>query len=62
MSPQDTELIVALRAELDRRAEDVRDIARAMLPPALDDGRLHAALEVLAERFTDDRFAVEPAG
>jgi signal transduction histidine kinase len=58
MSARDAELIVQLRAELDRRADDVRDMARAMLPPALDDGRLHAALEVLAERFTDDRFAV----
>ena len=55
----DRELVGQLRAELDRRAEDVRDMARAMLPPALDEGRLHDALRVLAERFTDDRFVVE---
>ncbi len=59
MSARDADLLRSLRAELDRRADDVRDMARAMLPPALDDGRLHDALVVLAERFTDDRFAVE---
>ncbi len=59
MSSRDVQLLEQLRAELDRRAEDVRDIARAMLPPALDDGRLHDALVVLARRFTDDRFRVE---
>lgn len=59
MSSRDTQLLVQLRAELDRRAEDVRDMARAMLPPSLDDGRLYDALVVLAQRFTDDRFQVE---
>ncbi|GAA1517981.1 sensor histidine kinase [Nocardioides humi] len=46
-----SELIDRMRAELTRRTEDVRLLARSLLPAQLDDGDLGEALEVLAERF-----------
>lgn len=58
LSAADSQLLGQLQVELARRADDVRDIARALLPPALDEGRLVEALGVLASRFTDARFGV----
>ena len=58
LSAADSQLLGQLQVELARRADDVRDIARALLPPALDEGRLVEALDVLATRFTDARFVV----
>ena len=46
-----SELIGQLRGELVRRTEDVRTMARAMLPPALDDGDLVGAVDTLARRM-----------
>lgn len=58
LSAADSQLLGQLQVELARRSDDVRDIARALLPPALDEGRLVEALDVLASRFTDTRFVV----
>jgi signal transduction histidine kinase len=52
------ELLAGLRVELDRRAEDVRTIARTLLPPALDEGDLSRALETLASRLSGSGFDV----
>lgn len=52
-------LLAQLRAELAVRAEDVRQMARVLVPPALEDGRLGAALDGLAQRFHTDHFGVE---
>ncbi len=43
--------VATARAALVRRAEDVRRLARAVLPTALDAGDLDAALSDLADRF-----------
>ena len=56
--PQDAELMHQLQEELSRRSSDLRGIARAILPPALDDGRLVDALDVLAKIFGDTRLGV----
>lgn len=56
---QDRRLLAALRAELEARCDDVRELARYTLPPALDDGRLSAALRLVADRFTHPGFTVE---
>jgi signal transduction histidine kinase len=56
--PDDAELLSQLQDELSRRADDVRQMARVLLPPALEDGRLGDALEVLAGRFSQSRFVV----
>jgi signal transduction histidine kinase len=58
LEPDDAALLVQLQDELSRRADDVRQMARVLLPPALEDGRLGDALEVLAGRFRSTRFAV----
>lgn len=58
LRPEDKALLSTLRDELASRAGDLRGIARAILPPALDEGRLDEALRVLATVFTDDRFKV----
>ncbi|MFI5427908.1 sensor histidine kinase [Aeromicrobium sp. UC242_57] len=47
-----------LQDELAQRSDDLRGIARAILPPALDHGRLVDALEVLAKTFGDTRLGV----
>ena len=52
------ELLTDLRAELKRRTEDVRAIARTLLPPALDDGDLRGALGTLARRLSTQGFDV----
>lgn len=54
----DAALLDQVCAELNRRADDVRQMARVLLPPALEVGRLEDALQELATRFTDDRFTV----
>lgn len=51
-------LLAELEAELGRRTDDLRQIARSLLPPALDDGDLAAALQLLASRFDDTTLAV----
>jgi len=45
------ELLAELQAEVERRTDDVRLLARSLLPVQLDDGDLGRALEVLAARF-----------
>ncbi|WGX97242.1 ATP-binding protein [Nocardioides sp. L-11A] len=58
-------LMDEMRAELTRRTEDIRMLARSLLPVQLDDGDLAAALDVLATRFRgaglEVRTAVDPA-
>lgn len=56
--PEDAELMRQLEVELSRRSSDLRGIARAILPPALDHGRLTDALDVLAKLFGDTRLGV----
>lgn len=58
LSEPDAVLLRRLVEELSRRADDVRQMARVLLPPALDDGRLHDALQLLAQRYSSSRFAV----
>jgi signal transduction histidine kinase len=45
------QMLDELQVELGRRSEDIRQLSRSLLPPALDDGDLRAALESLAARF-----------
>jgi signal transduction histidine kinase len=49
--PGTRDLLAELEAELARRTDDVRLLARSLLPAQLDDGDLEQALEVLTERF-----------
>ncbi|WP_205473316.1 ATP-binding protein [Nocardioides sp. SYSU D00038] len=58
LEPDDAVLLGQLQEELSHRAEDVRQMARVLLPPALEHGRLGEALDALAQRFTQSRFAV----
>lgn len=53
-SPSAVAAVAALRVDVAGRAEDVRRLARALLPAALDEGDLDAALRELAQRSTDD--------
>lgn len=59
------DLLDQLQAELADRTEDVRTMARALLPPALDEGRFEDAIRVLVTRFDDTgltvRYSVEGA-
>lgn len=59
LSRGDAALLRTLVEELSRRADDVREMARVLLPPALDHGRLLEALELLAQRHSHARFAVD---
>lgn len=52
----------ALQDEADRRVEDVRDLARSLLPPSLDEHGLGPALAELVDRFARDGFAVTVTG
>jgi signal transduction histidine kinase len=52
------ELLGQLRAELDRSAEDVRTLARALLPPSLERDGLGAAVTELAQRLGGTDLAV----
>lgn len=56
------EALAALRDEAERRVEDVRDLARSLLPPVLDEKGLGPALDDLASRMGRDGFAVERTG
>lgn len=58
LTPSDSDLLGQLQEELTHRAQDVRLMARALLPPALEEGRLGEALEALARRFTSPEFCV----
>ncbi|WP_436698868.1 ATP-binding protein [Nocardioides sp. BYT-33-1] len=58
LSPDDSALLRRLVEELSHRADDVRQMARVLLPPVLDEGRLGEALALLAERYTMPRFVV----
>lgn len=58
LSPDDAVLLRRLVGELSRRADDVRQMARVLLPPVLDEGRLGEALALLAERHSMPRFSV----
>jgi signal transduction histidine kinase len=51
-------LIARLREEVDRAAEDVRTLARTMLPPVLEQHGLGAAMHALADRFTTSQLRV----
>ncbi|GAA1643599.1 histidine kinase [Georgenia ruanii] len=55
------EMLAALRAELDQRVEDVRGLARALLPPALEELGLEAALREAAARHGENGFEVRLA-
>lgn len=48
------ELIAQVELELARRAEDVRSLARTVLPPTLDERGIVAALQELGCRFSDE--------
>lgn len=54
--------LTALRDEAERRVEDVRDLARGLLPPVLDEQGLGPALDDLVRRLGREGFAVEVAG
>ncbi|MDQ6525763.1 ATP-binding protein [Nocardioides sp. LHD-245] len=58
LSPDDAALLRRLVGELSHRADDVRQMARVLLPPVLDEGRLTEALTLLADRYTMPRFSV----
>lgn len=47
-----------IRTELARRTTDVRDLARTLLPGALDAGDLDTALRELGARFSTERLAI----
>lgn len=59
LTADDAALLAQLQEELGSRAEDVRQMARVLVPPALEDGRLGAALDGLAQRFRTDHFDVD---
>jgi len=59
LTEDDAALLAQLQEELATRAEDVRQMARVLVPPALEDGRLGEALDGLARRFRTDDFGVE---
>ncbi|TCI97460.1 ATP-binding protein [Aeromicrobium sp. IC_218] len=58
LAPEHAELLGRVQHELARRSEDMRLIARAVLPPALDDGRLAEALHTLSRTFEETRLTV----
>ncbi len=51
-----------VRAELAERTREVRDLARTLLPGALDSGDVDQALQELAERFSSARLDVAVEG
>lgn len=59
LTDDDVVLLAQLQEELSTRAEDVRQMARVLVPPALEDGRLGEALDMLAQRFRTEHFAVD---
>lgn len=52
------ELLERLRGDLDRSAEDVRTLSRALLPPSLEQHGLGAAITELADRLGGDDLSV----
>lgn len=58
LTDEQAALLGHVQLELARRAEDMRLIARAVLPPSLDDGRLGEALRTLSRTFEETRLAV----
>lgn len=59
------ELVGHLAVEAERQAASVRDLARDLMPPLLDDGALSPALDQLRERYAAAGLAIEvraPAG
>ncbi|WP_244931433.1 ATP-binding protein [Nocardioides sp. W7] len=58
LEPGQADMLAQLQDELAQRSEDVRQMSRHLLPPALEDGRLGEALEQLVERFDQGRFTV----
>ena len=63
-SPRAGTALADVRDDVARRAEDVRRLARSLLPAALDEGDLEGALQELARRFAVDgvRIDVRAAG
>lgn len=59
LTEEDVMLLAQLQEELASRAEDVRQMARVLVPPALEDGRLGEALDGLARRFRTEHFEVD---
>lgn len=57
-SPDATDVIERVRAEVHSTTERVRSLARALLPAALDAGDLDGALHELVARFSDPGFTV----
>ena len=53
------EVLDGLRAELDQRIDDVRQVARSLLPPVLDELGLAAALEEMVDRHRANDMEVE---
>ncbi|MGB4136958.1 MAG: histidine kinase dimerization/phosphoacceptor domain-containing protein, partial [Microbacterium sp.] len=60
--PVSADVVERLREELGERAEDVRRLARALLPVALDAGDLDGAIRELAGRFRGVDVAVRAPG
>lgn len=58
LDPGAARMLAQLQDELAQRSQDVRQMARHLLPPALEDGRLGDALAQLADRFDQGRFTV----
>lgn len=54
--------LAALRDELAERAREVRDLARTLLPGALDSGDIDTALRELADRFSSSRLDIAVEG
>jgi len=54
--------LAAVRIELAERTTEVRDLARTLLPGALDSGDLDTALRELAARFTSSKLEIEVRG
>lgn len=58
-SPKSVAAVAGVRADVAARAEDVRRLARSLLPAALDAGDVSGALRELAQRFTGSGVTVE---
>ncbi|WP_321575308.1 sensor histidine kinase [Oerskovia douganii] len=54
-------VLEALQREVEERVDDVRTLSRSLLPPALDEAGLEAALRDLADHHDADGFAVDLA-
>jgi signal transduction histidine kinase len=53
------EMLTALQSELDQRIDDVRTVARSLLPPVLDELGLAAALQEMVARHHDNELEVD---